>query len=122
MRRGRFLFLILNNKAHPHSQAVNPDEFAAAKCGPDRRKDQKKFLRLKDVRRAVNFELGSRRGNVPQQALSAPCPIDGHYVHRATEMFKSNTIGFSIFTCHRRSSAIDIELAAGRKAANQENV
>jgi hypothetical protein len=76
-RRGRFLLLILNYKAYPHSQAVNPDEFTAAKCGPGRRKDQKKFLRLKDVRRTVNFELGSRRGNVPQQALSAPWAAAG---------------------------------------------
>jgi len=125
MRRGRFLFLLIlsNNKAHPYSQAVNPDEFAAAKCGPDRRKDQEKFLRLKDVRRALNFQLGSRGGNVPQQTLSSPCPIDGHYVHRAAEMFKSNTIRFSTFPCHRHSSAaVGSELDASRKVANQENV
>ena len=121
MRCGRLLSLILNNKAHAHSQAINPDEFTAAKRGPDRRKDQEKFLRLKDVGRALNFELGSRRGNIPQQTLSAPCPIDGHYVHWLAEMFKSNTIRFSTFPCHRQSSAaVGSEHDASRKA-NQEN-
>lgn len=60
-----FLFLIPINKAHPNTQAVNPDELTAAKRSPGRGKYQEKFLRLKDVRRPINFEMGSRRGNVP---------------------------------------------------------
>ena len=35
-------------------------------------------------------------------------------------MFKSNTMRFSTFTCHRQSSAIGIELAAGQKAATKK--
>ena len=120
---GRLLFPILDNKAHAHSQAINPDEFTAAKCSPDRRKDQEKFLRLKDVGGALNFESGSRRGNIPQQTLSSPCPIDRHYVYWLGEMFKSNTIRFSTFPCHRQSSAaVSSKLDASQKAAKQENV
>ena len=65
MHCDRLVSLILDSEAHAHSQAINPDEFTAAKRGPDRRKDQEKFLRLKDLGRTLNFELGSRRGNVP---------------------------------------------------------
>jgi hypothetical protein len=120
---GRLLFPILDNKAHAHSQAINPDEFTAAKCSPDRRKDQEKFLRLKDVGGALNFESGSRRGNIPQQTLSSPCPIDRHYVYWLGEMFKSNTIRFSTFPCHRQSSvAVSSKLDASQKAVKQETV
>ena len=119
---GRLLFPILDNKAHAHGQAINPDEFTAAKCSPDRRKDQEKFLRLKDVGGALNFESGSRRGNIPQQTLSSPCPIDGHYVYWLAEMFKSNTIRFSTFPCHRHCSAVGSDIDFSRRAANQENI
>ena len=120
---GRLLFPILDNKAHAHSQAINPDEFTAAKCSADRRKDQEKFLRLKDVGGALNFKSGSRRGNIPQQTLSSPCPIDRHYVYWLGEMFKSNTIRFSTFPCHRQcSAAVSSKLDASQKAAKQENV
>jgi hypothetical protein len=54
--------------------------------------------------------------------LSSPCPIDGHYVHRAAEMFKSNAIRFSTFPCHRRVSTVGGDIDVSRRAANQENV
>jgi hypothetical protein len=122
-RRRLFLLTLFKDKANPHGQAVNPDEFTAAEGSPGGWKDQEEFLDLKDVCRSFNFEPGSSGGNVAQQTLSSPRPIDSHYVYGLAEMFKSNTIGFSVSVCHRYcAAAVGNEPEASRKAAKEESV
>lgn len=122
MRRLRRLFLIpFKDKANPYGQAVNPDEFAAAKCSPGGRKQQEEFLGLEDVCCSIDFEPGTGRGNVTQQTLSSPGAIDAHQVDGFAEMLEPNTIRFSVSICHRYcAAAVASEPDSSSKAVNRK--
>src|SRR5215475_5177326 len=84
--------------------AIDPSQLAAPVGQSGGRQQQKKFLEVQALDRALDGELGAGLGDVLHRALAPPGPVDSHHMGRYPAL-EDDAIAFASFgaRCHASS-------------------
>src|SRR5579872_3699549 len=78
--------------------AIDPGKFASAIGKPRRRQQQKEFLQVQSLDRALDCQLGPGLGNVFHDAIAAPRAVDAHHVRVKSALERDTLTSASL--CH----------------------